>query len=71
MNAMNARERARNRFQELTLLFQSLSPDATLKRGYAILADEKGAVLGSVAKLKKADRVQATLKDGEAWLKNE
>lgn len=62
---------ARNRFQELTLRFQSLSPDATLKRGYAILVDEKGAVLRSVAKLKKADRVRATLKDGEAWLKNE
>ena len=62
---------ARNRFQELNLRFQSLSPDATLKRGYAILVDEKGAVLRSVAKLKKADRVRATLKDGEAWLKNE
>ena len=63
--------KARIRFQELALRFQSLSPDATLKRGYAILADEKGTVLRSVAKLKKADRVRATLKDGEAWLKNE
>ena len=63
--------RARNRFQELALRFQSQSPDATLKRGYAILADEKGAVLRSVAKLKKSDRVRATLKDGEAWLRNE
>ena len=61
----------RNRFQELTLGFQSLNPDTTLNRGYAILADEKGAILRSVSQLKQAERVQATMKDGEAWLKSE
>ncbi len=63
--------RMRNRFQELTLGFQSLNPDTTLNRGYAILADEKGAILRSVSQLKQAERVQATMKDGEAWLKSE
>lgn len=61
----------RNRFQELTLKFQSLSPEVTLNRGYAILADEEGAILRSVAQIKRAERVKATARDGETWLKNE
>jgi exodeoxyribonuclease VII large subunit len=61
----------RNRFQETNLRFQSLSPDTALKRGYAILADEKGSILRAVDQIKRANRVKATVQDGETWLENE
>ena len=49
--------------------FQSLSPKATLKRGYAILSEEDGETISSVASLSKPKRLRATLSDGETWLR--
>ncbi len=49
--------------------FQSLSPKATLKRGYAILSQENGKSISSVANISTSKRLRATLSDGETWLR--
>lgn len=51
--------------------FLSLSPEATLKRGYAILSLENGRTISSVKVLASSKRVRATLPDGDAWLRSD
>lgn len=58
----------RHRLSESSGKFQSLSPKATLKRGYAILSQEDGKTITSVAELPSRNRLRATLSDGEKWL---
>ena len=60
---------ARHGLIETSGKFQSLSPKATLKRGYAILSEEDGETISSVASLSKSKRLRATLSDGETWLR--
>lgn len=43
---------------------RALSPQRTLERGYAVVTDERGLVLRSVAGLAPGDRVTARLADG-------
>lgn len=45
-----------------------LHPKSTLKRGYAILTDEKSRLITSKNVLKGGDKVKAQLSDGDAWL---
>lgn len=47
---------------------RALSPRATLRRGYAILADADGATLTSVAQATTGQQVRAALIDGELQL---
>ena len=44
---------------------RTLSPFSTLKRGYSILRDERGALVGSVSATSKGARLQALMLDGE------
>jgi exodeoxyribonuclease VII large subunit len=58
----------KQRFIELGTELRAIGPDATLKRGYSILAREDGSVIASVSDLSESERVRATLADGESWL---
>lgn len=59
----------RHRLSEIGGKFQSLSPKATLKRGYTILSQEDGKTITSVVEMSAAKRLRATLSDGEKWLR--
>ncbi|MDQ8203376.1 exodeoxyribonuclease VII large subunit [Pelagicoccus sp. SDUM812003] len=66
-----ARELARSRRRSLDLAgttLRALSPEATLGRGYVILKSSSGAMVTSVADVKKGDRLGASLKDGRIEL---
>lgn len=58
----------KQRFIELGTELRAIGPDATLRRGYSILAKEDGSVIASVSELAENERVRATLADGESWL---
>lgn len=58
----------KQRFVGLSSKLQAIGPEATMSRGYSILSNEDGSVIGSIAELEKSDRVRATLLDGESWL---
>ena len=51
--------------RNLSLLLHSLSPDATVKRGFSLTMDAAGMPVTSVASLKKGDRLKTRLSDGE------
>ncbi len=53
------------RFANAAGLLNAVSPLNTLKRGYAIVSDDKGAVLSSVTAVNVGDKIQAKLSDGE------
>ncbi len=61
--------RVRHQLSEAGTKFASLSPNATLKRGYAILSREDGKTLTSIVEVSQSKRVRATLSDGDQWLK--
>lgn len=58
-----------SRYQTVADKLDVLSPISTMKRGYAVLTDEEGALLSSVDRLKKEKRIKASLSDGSAWLR--
>ncbi len=61
----------RQRHGELSAKLRTLSPDSTLKRGYAILSKADGRMIASVASIAENERVRATLADGESWLRKD
>ncbi|MDQ8188141.1 exodeoxyribonuclease VII large subunit [Pelagicoccus sp. SDUM812002] len=58
----------RSRLDVAGATLRAISPEATLKRGYAILRDESGAPLGSASDAKKGSKIAATLRDGRLAL---
>jgi len=58
----------KHELSEARARFRSLSPKATLKRGYAILSREDGTTLTSALDVSQSRRVRATLSDGDRWL---
>ena len=62
------RARAAQRIETLQVRLDGLDPQHVLARGYAWLADERGAVVNSVRQLQPGQAVQATLADGAAAL---
>jgi exodeoxyribonuclease VII large subunit len=58
-------ERAGQRVVELRSQLRTLSPRATLERGYAIARLESGAVLRTTTDAANGDRLRLTLVDGE------
>ena len=56
--------RHKERFVRLTAKLDAMSPLKVLSRGYSLTMDEHGAVVGSVTKLKKGDRLTVRLSDG-------
>ena len=61
-------QRAGNRLAHLAQMLDSLSPLATLQRGYAILSDAQGNVIREAAKVSVGDRVKARLANGSLGL---
>lgn len=51
--------------KNLRLLLQSLSPEATVKRGFSLTMDTNGRLVTSVKSVKKGDRLVTRLVDGE------
>jgi exodeoxyribonuclease VII large subunit len=58
-------EQAHNRVAQLAGLLDSLSPLATLKRGYAIVLDEEGRVVSDASAVSKGQQLQARLAHGQ------
>lgn len=64
-------EQRKARLRELARSLHSVSPLATLARGYAILQTSEGAVLTRAADARTGDRLQAKLVDGRLRLRVE
>lgn len=64
-------EPRRLQLRGLARALESVSPLATLGRGYAIVFDENGQVLRRAADAREGDRLRARLADGELALKVE
>jgi exodeoxyribonuclease VII large subunit len=62
-------ERKQTSIRHIARALHAVSPLATLERGYAIVFDEAGHVLRSVAAIKPGDRLTARLADGELRVK--
>jgi exodeoxyribonuclease VII large subunit len=63
--------RRQDRLSRLAALLDSLSPLATLGRGYAILSDEGGAILRRAKDTAVGDAVSARLAEGRLALRVE
>jgi exodeoxyribonuclease VII large subunit len=55
----------RARIERLTAELAALDPTAVLSRGYAILSDERGQVVSSVAEARRAGRLSIRVRDGD------
>ena len=65
-SAMRRRlEQAHNRVAQLAGVLDSLSPLATLKRGYAIVLDESGRVVSDASAVSKGQQLRARLARGQ------
>lgn len=64
VRAQRAAERRRARLQELAARLETLSPLATLARGYAVALDERGGALPSAALFAPGMRFAIELRDG-------
>ena len=51
--------------RNLGQLLHSLSPNATVQRGFTLTLDEKGNPVTSAGALKKGDRIKTRFSDGE------
>ncbi len=58
-------ERLRGRLAVVAGMLDTISPLATLQRGYAIVSDERGRVLTASEKVKPGQRIRARLAKGE------
>jgi exodeoxyribonuclease VII large subunit len=69
--AMRSRLRlSEQRFNQVTAMLHSISPLATLGRGYAlVLKDKTGTVIKSVTQLKPGDDIETRLADGKLMSK--
>ncbi len=61
----------RNRCSQSELLLRSLSPDATLNRGYAIVRDTMGRPILSKKSIQSGDEVSAQFRDGSVTLRKD
>lgn len=61
-------ERMHQRFAGASRALESVSPLATVSRGYAILAHEDGRLIRQVAEVRRGERVNARLADGRLQL---
>ena len=50
---------------------EALSPQATLKRGYALFSDEAGRPICRAEDVPESDSVEATFHDGSVWLRKD
>lgn len=55
----------RKDIESLRAMLQSLSPEATVKRGFSLTLDEAGNPVTSVKAVQKGDRITTKLSDGE------
>ncbi len=58
----------RSRIEVLSATLHAISPKATLERGFAIVKDRSGKNISNVSSVKKGDKVEATLSDGDLTL---
>ena len=58
-------ENARHRFQKIEGILRVLGPEATLRRGYSITTDERGALIRSARSVHAKMRIRTRLRDGE------
>lgn len=58
--------RHRDRIAGARALLGTLSPEATLARGYSITLDASGRVIRSAARLERGDRIRSRFAEGEA-----
>ncbi|MCH6255140.1 exodeoxyribonuclease VII large subunit [Puniceicoccaceae bacterium K14] len=64
-----ALEKQSVKLETLSARLEVLHPHATLKRGYAMLSDEKDGLVMSKKQIVPGSRLKARLQDGEVWLK--
>jgi exodeoxyribonuclease VII large subunit len=64
VRSLRAVERRRARVQELSARLETLSPLATLSRGYAVALNEQGGALPSAARFERGMRFALELRDG-------
>jgi exodeoxyribonuclease VII large subunit len=57
--------RERSRVERLTASLAALDPTAVLDRGYAILSDERGKVVSSIADARRERKLTIRLRDGD------
>jgi exodeoxyribonuclease VII large subunit len=57
-------QQARERVAHLAEMLDSLSPLATLQRGYAVITDSEGRIVSDAGTVEPGDRVKARLAKG-------
>jgi len=62
---MRILENAHHRFRQAEGILRVLGPEATLRRGYSITTDERGALVRSVASVRLEMRIRTRVSDGE------
>ena len=67
--AQQALQQSAMRLAHADQALRLLDPALVLQRGYALLQDEAGQVLSSVQQLQQADRIRATVHDGQVALR--
>src|SRR5438876_465481 len=58
-------ENARHRFRHIEGILRVLGPDATLRRGYSITADERGKVIRTIATVHPRMKIRTRVSNGE------
>src|SRR5205823_3106932 len=58
-------ENARHRFRHIEGILRVLGPDATLRRGYSITADERGKVIRAIATVHPRMKIRTRVSNGE------
>ena len=67
--SQQALQQSASRLARADQALRLLDPALVLQRGYALLQDEAGQVLGSAQQLRQADRIRATMHDGQVELR--
>jgi exodeoxyribonuclease VII large subunit len=62
---MRVLENARHRFRETEGILRVLGPEATLRRGYSVTTDERGALVRTVASVRPEMKIRTRVSDGE------
>jgi exodeoxyribonuclease VII large subunit len=58
-------ENATHRFRRIEGILRVLGPDATLRRGYSITADERGKIIRTVSSVSSKMKIRTRVSDGE------
>jgi exodeoxyribonuclease VII large subunit len=61
----HALENARQRFAKMEGILRVLGPEATLRRGYSITTDERGALIRTIAGIRPKMKIRTRVSDGE------